>query len=761
MGGGFDRMMRHRQSSEGLDRSETDLGGMLDVNDGGGGGGGVPVGGGMAAADQYSVDHHGNYYAAGRGTAAGSSFSSSSSSSTTAESIAHHQAAAAPPPPPPPPMWEMDYCDAILRGMDDPSFSGWLAGAFGGGGGGTSSSAASRAANGGGYGNLGGGGGTMMQQLLVQPGGGGGYGTGETMAFPLCNGVRGGLGSSSSSTSPSSSGGGRITIASGLSLSKARSAAEATTITSSTRLSPNQSDHSSLPSAQIDPILERISLTVTAVSLTPLSGNEVVRHIRTKTDDVITRFLPCVEFLVNCQQELRQGLQLAQNSGQRRRISGVGGRSRAGNGMMTPRQFHTTYVAPLPRRFERQNECLMAREHLLLAASSLESLVRDAAAAMPQGCDHVKNAFLGGMRENESWGLRKWLSKHGGAGSICNDLEEVMRHVKALRKEDETTKRLAEMLRPIARQAHERLKKDVPQAYQERSSAHPYLPFFHRLEACLKLMATYDPEEDDVICLPDSSDEEEDDIKVLSTSPVKSRVAAAPPPVAAIAQSSPVKKRNVITSKRKCDDSKDIEFFSKWVESYTAESGEDVNSLKRSKVNSENKYADKFFGERNEDDTDDCGNKVEKKTKAKEAEIICLDDSDEDDDENDTNTVKVQNSGLDLKPDSDQLESSSAEPIEAARLSQPLEMQDYSQTYPPHSTSKLAMKSAETEIPSIARNWRCNQCTFLNEAFATKCVMCNDDDSPEGGDASDELANFLSESSFHSGISFNLPDPFA
>jgi hypothetical protein len=430
---------------------------------------------------------------------------------------------------------------------------------------------------------------------------------------------------------------------------------------------------------------------------------------------------------------------------------------------MTSRQFHTTYVAPLPRRFERQNESLMAREHLLLAASSLESLVRDAAAAMPQGCDHVKNAFLGGMRENESWGLRKWLSKHGGAGSICNDVEEVMRHVKALKKEDETTKRLAEMLRPIARQAHERLKRDVPHAYQERSSAHPYLPFFHRLEACLKLMATYDPEEDDVICLPDSSDDEDEDIKVLSTSPVKSRTAAAPPPVAAIAHSSPVKKRNVATSKRGGDDNEDVAFFSKWVESYTANSGEDVNGLKRSRVNSENEFANQFFGERNEDDKDISGNKVEKKTKAKEPEIICLDDSDDGDDENDTTAVRIQNSGLDLKLDSNQMESFTAESMEAARLSQPLVRQDYGDMYSPRGTSKLGIKSVETEIPGLsnARNWRCNQCTFLNDVFASKCVMCNDDDSAEGGDASEELANFLGESSFHSGISFNLPDPFA
>ncbi|KAL3803311.1 hypothetical protein ACHAW5_009771 [Stephanodiscus triporus] len=537
---------------------------------------------------------------------------------------------------------------------------------------------------------------------------------------------------------------------------------------SSTGLAPNTADHSSLPSAQIDPLLERVSLTVTAVSLEPLSGNEVVRHIRTKTDDVITRFLPCVDFLVNCQQELRQGLQVAQASQQRggRRNVGAGGRSRAGAGM-TPRQFHAAYVAPLPRRFERQNESLMAREHLRQAAASLESLVGDAAAAVPQGCDQVKNAFLGGMRENESWGLRKWLSKHGGAGSICNDLEEVMRHVKALRKEDETTKRLAEMLRPIARQAHERLKKDVPQAYQERSSAHPYLPFFHRLEACLKQMATYDPEEDDVVCLDDSSDEEED-VKVLTTSTVRSRIDAAPAPVAAMAQSSPVKKRDVATIesksfKRRCnEDENAAAFLSKWVESYTAKGGDDVvYGLKQSRADSEKKIADQFFGERNEDDNDNNDDKGEKRTKTKEPEIICLYSTDEDDDENDTTTAGVQNSVQELKSS----ESSSPEPIEAARLSPPMGMKDYGETCAQHGTSTSAIQAVGTEISglSVASQWRCDQCTFLNEAFASKCAMCNDDDSAEEGNTSDELANFLGETTFLDSYNsfFNIPETFA
>ena len=490
-------------------------------------------------------------------------------------------------------------------------------------------------------------------------------------------------------------------------------------MSTSTRLAPNRADHSSLPSAQIDPILERISLTVTAVSLTPLSGNEVVRHIRTKTDDVITRFLPCVDFLVNCQQELRQGLAMAQAAAQQnRRKRGGGAGSRSSSIGMTPRQFHATYVAPLPRRFVRQNESLMARDCLRMAGASLESLVRDAAAAMPQGCDHVKNAFLGGMRENESWGLRKWLSMHGGAGSICNDIEEVMRHVKVLPKGDVTTRRLAEMLRPIARQAHDRLKKDVPTAYQERSSAHPYLPFFHRLEACLKQMATYDPEEDDVICLADSSDDDEAIKVVSSSSPVKSH--SIPPVAANTAQSSPVKNRDVM--KRKCTEDINTAFVTKRAESYTA-GGEGVDledyigNTKRSRLDSADEYADQYFGKacesKDDDDDDDINSteKAEKKTKSplKEPEIICLDDSDDDDDEGRIATATHKNERM------------------------------VSHSPPPKKINDMPITTTTTTAAAaffaaaVATQWRCIQCTFLKESVSMKCVMCNDDDSGEGG----------------------------
>ena len=497
---------------------------------------------------------------------------------------------------------------------------------------------------------------------------------------------------------------------------------------------PTGRDHSSLPSYQIDPLLEQVSLTVTAVSLTPLSGNEVVRHIRSRTDDVITRFLPCVDFLVNCQQELRQGLQIAQRANAAARSRNVGGSGGRRGGGMTPRQFHATYVAPLPKRFERTNDGLMAREHLRQAKLTMEQLVRDANAAIPQGCDHVKNAFLGGMRENQSWGLRKWLSKHGGAGSICNDLEEVTRHVKALNKADETTKRLASMLRPIAKQAHDRLKKDVPQAYQEQSSAHPYLPFFHRLEACLKQMATYDPEEDDVICLDLDSSDEEDAVKVVSQSPVK---------VSSFSHSSstPVKKRSPVQQHQQKRSPK-------------RKSNDDIAMTKRSRSDN---FADQFFGGngekggiKNEED-EDATKKEEETTKPKaanknEPEVICLDDSsDEDEDENDTKPLAAsQQQAAAQQNNSDGEGTSGLAPLDAATLSPPPPppMQQYNDTL----TTAVGGRGGS----SSQQQWRCNQCTFLNDAFASKCGMCNDDDSVNNS-GTDELAHFLGGSSFLEG----------
>ncbi len=151
----------------------------------------------------------------------------------------------------------------------------------------------------------------------------------------------------------------------------------------------------------------------------------------------------------------------------------------------------------------------MPMKELTAAYKGVESLLNDVKKMELSGKhEGMKNAFLGGMRDGESWGLRKWLSKNGGALHICNDIELIWYGIRD-KKDDSMVVELAKILRPIAKESFDRLKGEVPKAYQEVSTAHPYLPFFHRLESALKGLSEFDPEDDEVICLDDSDDDED------------------------------------------------------------------------------------------------------------------------------------------------------------------------------------------------------------------------------------------------------------
>lgn len=261
--------------------------------------------------------------------------------------------------------------------------------------------------------------------------------------------------------------------------------------------------------------MKEITVTVPSLSLEPISGTEVAKRIKNCMDDVIQRYIPCVDFLVQCQQELRKGLAAAQmkHTGRRYRQSA-----------MTPKQFWKSYIENLPTRFYVSNERTMERAALQEAVQGLHKLKSDSQQSVNQGCEAVKNSFLGGMKEGESWGLRKWLSKNGNALRVCTDLECILKACKELDKTKDTTKKLAALLRPLAKQTLDKLKKDVPASYQERSTAHPYLPFFHRLEGALRNMSQFDPEDDGIICLDDSDD---DDEPVIVVAPPPKRKPAA------------------------------------------------------------------------------------------------------------------------------------------------------------------------------------------------------------------------------------------
>jgi len=243
--------------------------------------------------------------------------------------------------------------------------------------------------------------------------------------------------------------------------------------------------------------LNIFKLFIPSLSLTPLTGKEVVDKISDKADEVVTRYLPCVELLVACQQDLRAGL--------------IQKTSRRG---VATSQFFRNLLEPLPERFFCQNQCKMPRENLRDACDGIQALLVEAKKVERTGCEAMKNAFLGGMRDGESWGLRRWLSKNGGALQICNDLELILESMRQLPKATVTTKLLAERIGPKAKIAYDQLKDEVPNAYQEVSSAHPYLPFFHRLESALKGLHEFDPDDDGVICLDDDSSDEDTVLEV-------------------------------------------------------------------------------------------------------------------------------------------------------------------------------------------------------------------------------------------------------
>ncbi len=61
----------------------------------------------------------------------------------------------------------------------------------------------------------------------------------------------------------------------------------------------------------MSPSLASFSISITSLSIEPLSAQDVVQKVQSRCREVISRYLPCVEFLVLCQQELRNGLEVA------------------------------------------------------------------------------------------------------------------------------------------------------------------------------------------------------------------------------------------------------------------------------------------------------------------------------------------------------------------------------------------------------------------------------------------------------------------
>ena len=151
--------------------------------------------------------------------------------------------------------------------------------------------------------------------------------------------------------------------------------------------------------------------------------DQLIGVLQKGSNCVLSRYLPCTDFLVQCQQDLRAALELVTRNLNKRygRTSG-----------MSPLQFYETYIQPMPGSFQSRFMNRMPQSYLDDATSDLVQLTNDARMQAHVSCEAVKNAFLGGMKEGESWGLRKWMSKHGGALYACNDLEDILQKVQKM-----------------------------------------------------------------------------------------------------------------------------------------------------------------------------------------------------------------------------------------------------------------------------------------------------------------------------------------
>ena len=140
-----------------------------------------------------------------------------------------------------------------------------------------------------------------------------------------------------------------------------------------------------LPVAELgenDDLLNTFAMRVENLSTEDMTAKQVLEKINTRTDEVITLFLPCCDFLVQCQQELRQGLAVAT----KKCYTGRGGVQNS----MTNRQFYNTYIAPLPGKFLRQNQPIMPTAAIQSALKGVQNLCADAKRAERSGCEGMK-----------------------------------------------------------------------------------------------------------------------------------------------------------------------------------------------------------------------------------------------------------------------------------------------------------------------------------------------------------------------------------
>ena len=152
---------------------------------------------------------------------------------------------------------------------------------------------------------------------------------------------------------------------------------------------------------------------------------KIIETVQNNSNVILSQYLPCTDFLVVCQQELRTGLDISMRGFNASKRSNYARTQHAF-------QFYSTYVQPLPGNFLGRFLNRMPAKELNQATHDLYALAEQAKQQTSVSCEAVKNMFLGGMKEGESWGLRKWMSKHGGALHACNELEDVLQKVQKM-----------------------------------------------------------------------------------------------------------------------------------------------------------------------------------------------------------------------------------------------------------------------------------------------------------------------------------------
>ncbi|GMI29880.1 hypothetical protein TeGR_g11815, partial [Tetraparma gracilis] len=118
-----------------------------------------------------------------------------------------------------------------------------------------------------------------------------------------------------------------------------------------------------------------------------------------------------------------------------------------------------------------------------------------------QGLNYMVVNFVGGMKEGQSYGLRKWFSTHAQGSLLATSLEacnEVLQAGGGLELEPAQLERI----RALAKQCRGEIE-GISLGYRQRSTAHPHLPFWGRVDTVLNAIESFDPDDDEV-CLVDA-----------------------------------------------------------------------------------------------------------------------------------------------------------------------------------------------------------------------------------------------------------------